>query len=291
MKTKILFIINPKAGTRSKKSLPDLIANTINATKFDYEIVYTQSVGHATLLAQSAAGKYNIVIATGGDGTVNEVMKGLIHSEIAMGILPYGSGNGLARFLGVPMDTKLAIEFINNANFAKIDVGTVNGLPFVNVAGTGFDAHIGAVFATQKGRGLKTYITSSVKEFNSYIPQEYELIFEDGTIVNRNAFLISFANSSQFGNNAHIAPLADIQDGLLDICVMKPLKWAHLPVLVGTLFTKKIHRSGYVEFWKSSSLIIKRKHKGMIHIDGEPHETEALLEIKVLKMALTVLMK
>ncbi len=290
LKEKILFIINPKAGTRSKKSLPDLIANNLDLNKFEYEITYTQSVGHATTLAKNANEKFSIVIATGGDGTVNEVMQGLIHSDVAMGILPFGSGNGLARFLGVPMDSKLAIAFINNAKIAKIDVGTVNDIPFVNVAGTGFDAHIGAVFATQKGRGLKTYITSSVKEFNSYESQDYELVFPDGSIEKRNAFLISFANSSQFGNNAHIAPLADIQDGLLDICVMKPLKWRYLPVLVSTLFTKKIHNSGYVEYWKTPSLTIKRKQKGMIHIDGEPHETKADLEIKVINKALKVLM-
>ncbi len=286
---KILFIINPKAGTKSKTHLPQLIQQHIDSAQFEIQITYTKAPAHATTLAKEAVENgVDIVIATGGDGTVNEVMQGLLHSDTALGILPFGSGNGLARFLGIPMNHVQALQFINKAKSITIDTCTLNEHAFVNVAGTGFDAHIGNVFSQSKGRGFSTYIKLSVKEFYKYKPQEYQLTINGETLV-RKAFMISFANTSQFGNNAHIAPEADIQDGLVDVCIMKPLSMLDLPKVVYAIFNKTIHQSNYVEIIKCENATIERVASDAIHIDGEPHIAAKNLEIKVVPGSLKVL--
>lgn len=290
-KKSILFIINPKAGTKSKNHIPSLIQQHIDHTLFDVSIAYTQAPYHATELARAAsAEQVDIVIATGGDGTVNEVMQGLLHSNTSLGILPFGSGNGLARFLGVPMNHLEAIKFINTANIILIDSCQLNNHAFVNVAGTGFDAHIGDVFSKAKGRGFSTYIKLSIKEYRKYIPQNYKLTI-NGNVIERKAFMISFANTSQFGNNAHIAPEADIQDGLVDVCIMKPLSIIDLPAVVFSIFNKSIHRSKYVEIIKCKEVKVERKQKEAIHIDGEPHLEAPVLNVQVVPSSLRVLKK
>ena len=286
---KILFIINPKAGTKSKTHLPSLIQQHIDATQFEVAITYTKAPLHATALAKEAVKNgVDIVIATGGDGTVNEVMQGLLHSDTSLGILPFGSGNGLARFLGVPMNHVQALQFINNAKSVLIDTCRLNEHAFVNVAGTGFDAHIGDVFSHTKGRGFSTYIKLSIKEFYKYKPQEYQLAI-NGEILVRKAFMISFANTSQFGNNAHIAPEADIQDGLVDVCIMKPLSILDLPQVVYAIFNKSIHKSNYVEIIKCQNATITRANADAIHIDGEPTLAAKNLDVKVVPGSLKVL--
>jgi YegS/Rv2252/BmrU family lipid kinase len=288
---KILFIINPKAGTKSKTHLPQLIQQHLDSERFEVQITYTKAPSHATILAKEAVeNQTDIVIATGGDGTVNEVMQGLLHSSTALGILPFGSGNGLARFLGVPMNHVQALKFINHASTVTIDTCLLNDHAFVNVAGTGFDAHIGNVFAHAKGRGFSTYIKLSIKEFYKYKPQEYLLTINE-KILARKAFMISFANTSQFGNNAHIAPEADIQDGLVDVCIMKPLSLLDLPQVVYAIFNKTIHLSNYVEIIKCQNAMIERIAPDAIHIDGEPHLAAKNLDVKVVPGSLKVLRK
>ena len=288
-KVSLLFIINPNAGTKSKSNIPFLIHKYVDNEKFDIEIQYTNAPGHATVLAKNASQNgVSIVIATGGDGTVNEVMKGLIHSETALGILPFGSGNGLARFLGVPMNHIEALKFINTSTNVCIDTCQLNEHAFVNVAGTGFDAHIGNVFARSKERGFSTYIKLSIKEFRKYKSKEYELIVNGQTFY-RKAFMISFANTSQFGNNAHIAPEADIEDGLVDVCIMKPISILEMPIVVYKMFNKSIHLSNYVEIIKCDSAQIMRLAPDAIHIDGEPHSADSLLDLKVIPKSLWVL--
>lgn len=290
-KQRILFIINPKAGTKSKTHIPNLIHEYVDNQKFEIDIEFTKAPNHATELAKTAAENgVDVVIATGGDGTVNEVMKGLLHSKTALGILPFGSGNGLARFLGVPMNHLEALKFINTAPKVCIDTCQLNNHAFVNVAGTGFDAHIGNVFSQAKGRGFSTYIKLSVKEFRKYKSQDYELLV-NGQTITRKAFMISFANTSQFGNNAHIAPEADIQDGLVDVCIMQPLSIVDLPSVVFKIFNKSIHLSKYVEIIKCDKAQIKRKTNDAIHIDGEPHIADSVLDLQVVPSSLWVLRK
>ncbi|MFQ3575236.1 MAG: diacylglycerol kinase family protein [Cytophagales bacterium] len=287
-KRKLLFVINPISGGKDKKHVPELIKNSIDKKEFETEIYFTQSQGHATEIAQEAvADKFDIIAAVGGDGTVNEISRGIVNTDTALTIIPFGSGNGLARHLGVPMNIKKSIEFINNAKTKKIDCGYLNGNLFANMAGTGFDAHIGKLFAEQKTRGFSTYVKTTLNEFVNYKAQDYELEI-DGKVYERSAFLISFANSTQYGNNAHIAPLASTEDGLIDVCIMRSFPVVDMPGLALRLFTKTVDKSKYVEI-KGHSIKVNRKSNGAVHLDGEPFEMGQSLDIEVKPNSLWVL--
>ncbi len=183
-------------------------------------IVFSDGVSHARQIAKEAVNKFHLVVAVGGDGTVNEVASAIVGSDAIFGIVPYGSGNGLSRFLGISMNAEKAIKNLGSGNIEIIDSARLNGQPFFNMAGMGFDAHISEVFSHGKKRGFLTYIKSSFEEIYKYKPQLYHLEI-DGKTYEREAFMLSFANSSQYGNNAHISPHASVQDGLLDVCVIK----------------------------------------------------------------------
>ena len=211
-KIKISFIINPISGGQKKDHLPKLISKYLNKDKFDFSFHFTKYKGHASEL--SGNGSADFYIVAGGDGTLNEVASKLIHSSAGMGILPLGSGNGLARHLGIEMNTAKAIEQLNTAEESYIDTCSLNGKPFINMAGVGFDAHIGKMFAESTKRGFKTYVLQTLKEFKNYKSKSYQLKYQDFEIKHE-AFLLSIANSSQYGNNAFIAPKAELNDGLL----------------------------------------------------------------------------
>jgi len=221
LKKKIRFIVNPISGVGRQKIIEKLIDEQLNRTLFDYEIVYTKASKHATELAKEAlANNCHIVVAVGGDGSVNEIAKGLVGSNTSIAIIPTGSGNGLARHLQIPLDLKKAMALINASKKTTIDTIQLNEETFVNVAGVGFDAHIGWEFAKFGKRGLLSYIKLILRELPKYKAQDFELII-DGKSIHQKAFLISFANGSQWGNNAHIAPLADAADGFMDIAILK----------------------------------------------------------------------
>ncbi len=288
-KKQAIFIINPISGGKSKEFVPELIREVIDKNMLEVEIVFTKAPEHATELAKEAAlSGFNYAIAVGGDGTVNEISKGIIHTNTALGIVPFGSGNGLARHLGVPMNIRQSIEFINTAKVKSIDAGLLNGNLFANMAGTGFDAHIGKLFAEQKGRGFSTYIKTTLNEFINYKPKEYTLTI-DGTKYEKDAFLISFANSTQYGNNAHIAPTASTEDGLLDVCIMKSFPVVDMPALAIRLFNKSVDKSKYVEIIKGKDIKIERPSEDAVHLDGEPFFMGKNLDVKVLPNSLNVL--
>lgn len=288
-KKQAIFIINPISGGKSKEFVPELIREVIDKNLLEVEIVFTKAPEHATELAKEAAlNGFHYAIAVGGDGTVNEISKGIIHTNTALGIIPFGSGNGLARHLGVPMNIRQSIEFINDAKVKSIDAGLLNGNLFANMAGTGFDAHIGKLFAEQKGRGFSTYIKTTLNEFINYKPREYTLTI-DGTKYEKDAFLISFANSTQYGNNAHIAPTASTEDGLLDVCIMKSFPVQDMPGLAFRLFNKSVDKSKYVEIIKGKDIKIERPSEDAVHLDGEPFFMGKNLDIKVLPKSLNVL--
>ena len=288
-KRKILFIINPISGGKNKLFLPDLIKKILNKYDFEIEISFTQSQGHATELAQDAVmQEFDIVAAVGGDGTVNEVVRGLINTNTVLTIVPFGSGNGLARHLQIPLNIKKSIEFINTAKIKRIDCGYLNNNLFANMAGTGFDAHVGKLFLDHKKRGFLTYVKITLNEFLNYKAQDYELEI-DGKKIERNAFLISFANSTQYGNNAHIAPAASVEDGLLDVCILKTFPVLDMPNLAYRLFTKTVDKSKYVEIFKGQKITVKRSKKGAVHLDGEPYEMDTNLEIEVKPQSLWVM--
>lgn len=265
-----------------------LIDQHLNRTLFDYEIVYTKAAKHATELARNAvANNFNIVVAVGGDGSVNEVARGLIGSSTAMAIMPAGSGNGFARHMKIPLDLKKAMEIINNAKEASIDTIQLNNETFINVAGIGFDAHIGWEFAKFGKRGFSSYIKVIIREFPKFKAQDYELII-NGIPLHKKAFLISFANGSQWGNNAHIAPLADVADGLMDIAILKNFSLFNVISIAYKLLRKTIHLSPYLETIKAKEVLIKQTNS-IAHIDGEPIEVGHSISIKVNPLSLRVI--
>jgi diacylglycerol kinase (ATP) len=269
LKRKALFIINPVSGGKKKDGVPGLIAETLDRAVFEYTIVFSDGVRHAHIIAGEAIGKYDLVVAVGGDGTVNEIASAIAGSETVMGILPYGSGNGLSRFLDIPMDTEAAIKNLNNWHVEAIDAATANGEWFFNMAGMGFDAHISEVFSHHAKRGFSSYVRSTLHEIANYKPDTYTIII-DGAEYQREAFMLSLANSSQYGNNAHVSPKASVQDGLLDVCIIKPFPLWRFPEMGIRMFTKTAEGSKYVEIIRGKHIIIKRDKPGPMHLDVEP---------------------
>jgi diacylglycerol kinase (ATP) len=287
-KRKICFIINPISGIGRQKTIEKLIAEVLDPTSFDHELVYTEAPKHATVLAQKAANEgFDIVAAVGGDGSVNEVANGLIGTNAAMGILPAGSGNGLARHLSIPLNLKQAMVVLQQGISKKMDTIQFNDEHFVNVAGVGFDAHIGWEFSRFGKRGFSSYLKVITSELPALKIQRFELIL-NGQSMYRDAYLISFANGSQWGNNAYIAPLADITDGVMDVVIIKKFPWLKSIPLGYKLFRKKIHTATAVEIIKTKEIIVKQT-KNIAHIDGEPIETGQTILIKVNPLSLNVI--
>ena len=283
----ILFIINPISGTVKKSGVEHLINENLDLSKYNYSIKHTQYPHHATEIAKQESTNYKIIVAVGGDGTVHEVGLGLIHTNSTLGIIPMGSGNGLARHLKIPMSTKKAILLLNNFQSKPIDTVKINDTHFLGAGGIGFDAHISYLFAKATKRGFITYLQLSVKEFFSYNEHNYQLII-DGKIFYKKAFLITFANSNQYGNNAFIAPNAVIDDGWISIVILKKFSLIYAIPLAIKLFTKKINPSKFVEEIKvKKAQIISPSNE--IHLDGEPLLIENTINIEVLPLSLNVI--
>ena len=268
---KIRFIINPISGKAQHKGIESRIEKLLDLRKFDFDYFYTKRAKHATELAQKAA-KQNIdvLVAVGGDGTMNEWAKGLLGSQTALAVLPCGSGNGFAFHFGMERDIDKAIKQLNISDFKVIDSCTANGLPFFNVSGVGFDAHIANLFATTKVRGFSSYIKLVLRECANYPAQDYTLEF-DGKKEVHNAVIISWANATQFGNGAQISPESKIDDGLTEICILKDFRRFLVPLLLYRLFTGKIHKSKYMTIIKTKSITISCQN-GQSHLDGEGHD-------------------
>jgi len=271
-KKEIVFIVNPISGTKSKDGLNKLIESTLDAEKFSWRIVKTEYAGHAAEIAsQCVKDGIDICVAVGGDGTVNEVARSLVHTQTALGIIPSGSGNGLARHLCLPMSMKGALKMINEAHVEAFDYGLINEKPFFCTCGMGFDAHVSLKFAESGKRGLSTYAKMVLKEGLHYHPEPYTVTFknEDGEH-QFDAFLIACANAAQYGNNTYIAPMASMQDGLLDVIIIEDVKVAGRPKLLTELFTKTVRNNHHAKTFKTSQLHIHRNGEGAIHFDGDP---------------------
>lgn len=288
-KLNILFIINPISGGKDKLKIPALIDAHLDRSKFNANFAFTEYVGHASEIAEEAAGKnFDVIVAVGGDGTINEIAGKVMQQHKILGILPFGSGNGLARFLKIPMNTVKAIRVINNCKVSVIDSATFNDKYFFNMAGMGFDAHISSVFAGNKGRGLSGYVKLGLREVLSYKPQNYRIAI-DGREYLRKAFVISVANSSQYGNNAHIAPTASVTDGLLDVCIIKEFPMYKLPVLAYQMLSSKTDSSSLVEIIKGKNIRITRVKEDAIHIDGEPFFMGTEIAVSVNPLSLNII--
>ena len=288
MKKKAVFVINLNSGTSSKAAIPGLIENTIDKKKFDYEIVVTQYAGHASEIASRAKdeGK-DIVVAVGGDGTVNEVARAIVHSGTALGIIPCGSGNGLARHLLLPMNVKKAIEVLNECEIRALDYGIINGYPFFCTCGMGFDAFVSQKFAEAGKRGPITYVENVLREGLKYQPETYILQDENGTIKYK-AFLISCANASQYGNNAYIAPQASMSDGLMDVIIMEPFDVFEAPQISIDMFNKTLDKSSKIKTFKCRKLHIHRSKPGAIHYDGDPAMTGEDIDVELVPNGINI---
>ena len=289
IKKRILFIINPISGGKQKYNFEKFARDHLSEEQFAPEFVFTKKPNHAELLAKEGLEKkFDFIVAVGGDGTINEIAKVLLNSKTPLGIIPKGSGNGLARALQIPLEEKAALTLISNMTVKEIDVGYINGLPFFNMAGMGFDALISSRFAKKDLRGPLGYMQTILYEISTYKPVDYEITI-DGELYIRKAFMISIANSPQYGNEAYISPKASIEDGLLDVCIVKPFHLLILPKMIYHLFSKTADKTKYVEIIPGRSIKIKRSILEEVHIDGEPIFLDGDLEVKVSPNALQVI--
>ena len=288
-KKRIIFVVNPISGTQSKKAILKWIDERMDRSVYDYSIVRTEYAGHATQIAASAVeDKVDVVVAIGGDGTINEIARALVHSETALGIIPCGSGNGLARHLRIPMEPKAAIDIINQGNKLCIDYGKINNIPFFCTCGVGFDAFVSLKFADSGKRGLLTYLENTLHESLTYQPETYEIENEEGTMKYK-AWMIACGNASQYGNNAYIAPQASLTDGLMDVTIMEPFTVLDVPSLSFQLFNKTIDQNSRVKTMRAKKIKIHRAHDGVMHFDGDPLMAGKELEVEIIPNGLYVI--
>lgn len=280
-KKRITFIINPISGSHHRHDIPQMITEGIDAKRFEVDIRFTEYSGHAAQITHECVEKKaDIVVAVGGDGTINEVARSLTHSDTALGIIPSGSGNGLARHLCIPMNVRKAIGIINQCQIEAFDYGVVNGIPFFCTCGMGFDAFISLKFAEAGKRGPITYVENVLMEGLKYQPETYEI--EDSTDTHRyKAFLITCANASQYGNNAYIAPRASMKDGMMDITIMEPFTVMEAPQISIDLFNKTLTSNSKIKTFQAQSIRIHRSAPGAIHFDGDPIITNQDVEVHI----------
>ncbi|MBS1682623.1 MAG: YegS/Rv2252/BmrU family lipid kinase [Bacteroidetes bacterium] len=284
-----LFIVNKFSGGSYRPETELLIREQCKKADIDCRIEFTQKIGHATDLARLAVEqKINLVFAVGGDGTVNETAQGLYGSTVAMGILPKGSGNGLARHLGMPMSIKKSVEIIRKHREVLIDVVKINQILSVNVSGIGFDGHVANLFAAGTQRGLVGYTKLVFSEFKKFKPFEASIKLNDKTF-EVNPFIIALANASQFGNNACVAPQASLCDGLMDVCVIRKIPLAHLVGFGRKLFTHKLDRSRFVDFYKAKQVSVELNTPVAFHVDGEPMASSKKFDIELKPASLKIL--
>lgn len=286
---KIIFIVNPISGTQSKELILSLLDEKIDKKKYIWSVVCTERAGHAIeIAAQAAREKADIVVAIGGDGTINEIARSLVHTDTTLGIIPCGSGNGLARHLHIPMEPKKALEILNEGITDVIDYGKINGTSFFCTCGLGFDAFVSLKFANAGKRGLLTYLEKTLQESLKYEPETYELETEDGTSQYK-AFLIACGNASQYGNNAYITPQATLTDGLLDVTILEPFTMLDVPSLSFQLFNKTIDQNSRIKTFRCQKLCIRRTKPGVVHFDGDPMQTDAQVTVEIIKKGLHVI--
>lgn len=286
---KYLFILNPNAGKKRAKVLVDLIDDQMSLTDHYYEFAYTTAAGDATnIAAEGVEDKFDIMVAVGGDGTVNEVASGLINTTGVLGILPTGSGNGVARSLGIPLPFEKNLKFLINPQITVIDTGKVNNKHFIGVGGTGYDALIGKKFQDFGIRGPIPYFVIGTKELLFYKSKEYRVVF-DGESITITALLIAFANTRQYGNGAIIAPQAHPADGFLDLCIIKSLSFSEILKTTPMMFRGNLNESDKYVHRRCKSMRIESANNELdLHRDGEPDESTRILEIAIEEKSLKI---
>ena len=290
-KERVLVIINPVSGTGHQKSAVNAIERKIDRVNFSYEIVETQYAHHATELTRKAVAEgYDIVVAVGGDGSVNDVVAGLVDTDVKLGIIPCGSGNGLARCLKIPILPSKAVSILNENKMKRVDTMTVNGRVCASIAGIGFDALIAKQFQEkpQNTRGLHSYLQLIATEYPKYEPREYDMIV-DGKQMREKAMFISFANANQFGYEAIVAPDSRIDDGMIDVCFIENIPILSAPPTALLLFAKKLDMSPRVRIVKASNVKIINNDLEWVNIDGEALKLGNELEVNVKHKSLKII--
>ena len=276
----MLFIVNPISGHKRKSII------IAHLKEKGYKVVCTEYPGHAEQLAHEAL--ENIIVAVGGDGTVNEVARGIVGTEKVLGIIPCGSGDGLALHLGISRFYRQALKCILQKKVIQVDSGLINGKPFFSVCGTGFDAVVSERFAKSGKRGLMNYIDIGLKTWMEYKPQKH-LIEIDGKVSAMDASLITVGNSSQWGNNARIAPAADINDGFLDMTAVDRVSALEMPALALQLMTGTLDKNHKVHCYRGREFKISRPTPGPAHADGDWFSAGKDLEIRIVPNSLNVI--
>ncbi|HVE69753.1 MAG TPA: YegS/Rv2252/BmrU family lipid kinase [Thermoanaerobaculia bacterium] len=283
---KALFVVNERSGKKRAFDIADVIRKS---AEFEHEIL---SCGRKedldAMIDRAEAEGFDVVFAVGGDGTVHETAKRLIGRKPALGILPIGSGNGFARHIGLPLDPALTLGACTAGRIVAIDTAEVNGAPFLGVMGIGFDAVVAERFASSNVRGLETYVMEGLRAFAEFHAEEYEVTC-GGSMNREKAFVIAIANASQYGNNARIAPLASLQDGLLDVVIVHDLSLLRAPLLLARLFNGTLDRADEVSMVQCTDVRIKRPAAGPAHLDGEPFSLPEELHVRVVPRSLRLL--
>lgn len=287
---KIRFILNPRSGHLLRRpGAADEIRRWIAARPLDASLVLTERAGHATELAHAAvADGCACVVAVGGDGTMNEVARALISTPTALGLIPCGSGNGLARHLGIPLNFSVALEQVLTGQPRQIDTGVAAGHAFFCAAGVGFEAHIAAEFNQLSRRGFARYLTTSATAYWNYTAEHYEI---ESTVERREvtALTLVVANCCQYGNNAYIAPGAQLDDGRVNLTAVRPFNLLTAPVMLWRLFRGTLRDSGSVLMLADKKFTLHRKSAGLLHTDGEVHDAPATVEFQVRPQSLRVI--
>ncbi len=280
-KSKILAIINPISGTASKRSIPQKLQEFFEQREEEIFITYTKQSGHATDLVLNAEKLgFKSIIVVGGDGTINEVAAAITKTAMNLIIVPMGSGNGLARSLNIPLNEDRALDVFSKNHIECIDGGLANGTPFFATFGMGFDAEVTQKYDDQNFRGPLSYVLSTIDGFFNHKSSHYKIAINDQTI-EENAFLITCANAAQYGNNAYIAPEAKMNDGFLDLVVVREITPLTAPRFAFQLFTKQINKNTAIDIYRAKKFTIEREHEGIVQVDGELGTMGKLIEISI----------
>lgn len=281
MKKRLVFIVNPISGIGKQKRIERVLRDNLDHNKFDYEVRYTERIHHGTEIAREIVGQgcCDAIVAVGGDGSVNDIVNGIKGTDMVMGIIPCGSGNGLARNLKIPMTPALAVKLLNQYYVAAVDTVQLNEYTYASIAGVGFDALVARRMKLAKTRGLQAYANIILADYPNYQEQTYRMLI-DGKEIERKAWFISFANSNQFGFNTAIAPLAKLDDGLIDICIVDKIPIAHLPLTAPLVYMNHFQYSQHVEMYKAKEVIVYNNDYKWVNIDGEGERVGTELRFK-----------
>lgn len=291
-KYRLLFVVNPISGVGKQKKIETLIAQNLDLDLFDYTVRYTEHIHHGTAIASEAVnqGSCDAIIAVGGDGSVNDVVNGIKGSDMVMGIIPCGSGNGLARNLKIPLTPAAAIRLLNQMHVECIDTVQLNQYTYASIAGVGFDALVARKMKLAKVRGFQTYANIILNDYPAYQECTYQMTI-DGRDIERKAWFISFANSNQFGYNTAIAPLARLDDGLIDICIVDKIPIAHLPLTAPLVYINHFEASQHVEIFKAHEVVVHNNDYQWVNIDGEGERVGRELHFTNIPHSLNILCK